>query len=73
MNASSGDPTAAACRYLLVMLLQRLEAERPGLVAEMRAGVEGDRGAAIGGRDVEGRLVWRGRLRKRQEGYGRRV
>ena len=54
MNASSGDPTAAACRYLLVMLLQRLEAERPGLVAEMRAGVEGDRDAAIGGRDVEG-------------------
>ena len=41
------DPaiTAAACRYLLVALLPRLESVRPGLVAELSDGVRGDRGA----------------------------
>jgi hypothetical protein len=43
------DPhiTAAACRYLLIGLLPRLERTNPGLVAEMRAGIAGDRTAML--------------------------
>jgi hypothetical protein len=43
--ASNTDPTAAACRYLLVALLQRLERDRPGLTQALRAGVQADRAA----------------------------
>ena len=41
------DPqiTAAACRYLLVGLLPRLERVSPGLLAELQAGIAGDRQA----------------------------
>ena len=41
------DPqvTAAACRYILVGLLQRLEQISPGLLTELRSGVAGDRQA----------------------------
>lgn len=34
---------ADAALYLLTGLLQRLEAERPGMISEMLQGVEGDR------------------------------
>ncbi|MES3675501.1 hypothetical protein QC589_06055 [Halomonas elongata] len=37
------NPKADAALYLLTGLLQRLEAERPGMVQEMIDGVEGDR------------------------------
>lgn len=36
---------ADAALYLLTGLLQRLNAERPGMLEEMIAGVEGDRAA----------------------------
>nr|WP_189337676.1 hypothetical protein [Halomonas elongata] len=36
------NPKADAALYLLTGLLQRLEAERPGMVQEMIDGVEGD-------------------------------
>jgi hypothetical protein len=36
---------ADACGYILIMLMQRLEKTQPGLLAEMIAGVEGDRSA----------------------------
>jgi len=36
---------ADAALYLLTGLLQRLNAERPGMLKEMIAGVEGDRAA----------------------------
>ncbi|PFG10712.1 MULTISPECIES: hypothetical protein [unclassified Marinobacter] len=36
---------ADAALYLLTGLLQRLDAERPGMIQEMIAGVEGDRAA----------------------------
>ncbi|MBL7251961.1 hypothetical protein [Alloalcanivorax marinus] len=36
---------ADAALYLLTGLLQRLDAERPGMLQEMIAGVEGDRAA----------------------------
>jgi hypothetical protein len=41
--------TAAACRYLLVALLQRLEKRHPGLIIDMQAGVAADRNATSGG------------------------
>jgi hypothetical protein len=43
------DATAGACRYLLVALLQRLEPAHPGLLADLRAGVEGDQQALAPG------------------------
>ncbi|MDR1967405.1 MAG: hypothetical protein LBQ32_01755, partial [Burkholderiaceae bacterium] len=38
------DPqiTAAACRYILIGLLQRLEQKSPGLVVELQSGIAGD-------------------------------
>jgi hypothetical protein len=45
MQTENADVTAAACRYLLVGLLPRLEQLHPGMLAEMRRGVEGDRAA----------------------------
>lgn len=39
------DAKAGAALYLLTGLLQRLDAERPGMIQEMIAGVEGDRAA----------------------------
>ncbi|CAN5326540.1 hypothetical protein BH11PSE11_BH11PSE11_29110 [soil metagenome] len=36
---------ANSCGYILIMLMQRLEKMQPGLLAEMIAGVEGDRSA----------------------------
>ncbi|CAL63339.1 Hypothetical protein HEAR3232 [Herminiimonas arsenicoxydans] len=39
------NPKADACGYILLMLLQRLEKTQSGLLAEMIAGVEGDRSA----------------------------
>lgn len=43
----TGDPkiTAAACRYLLVALLPRLELAHPGLISGVRAGIAADREA----------------------------
>lgn len=43
----SDDPTAAACRYVLVALLQQLDAEHAGLVDHLRKGIAADRAAAI--------------------------
>jgi hypothetical protein len=37
--------TAAACRYILVGLLPRLERASPGLLAELQSGIAGDRQA----------------------------
>lgn len=55
--SSSDDSTAAACRYLLVALLQRLDAQHAGMVDALRSGIEADRAAAIQGgslgKDVE--------------------
>lgn len=48
-NPEPSDATAAACRYLLVALLQRLEPAHPGLLADLRAGVEGDQQALAPG------------------------
>jgi len=42
MEADSAEITAAACRYILVGLLPRLERAQPGLLAELRAGIVGD-------------------------------
>lgn len=43
------DPkvTAAACRYILVGLLQRLEQVSPGLWADLQTGISGDREAML--------------------------
>lgn len=45
MAAETTETTAAACRYLLVLLLQRLEGAHPGLLGEMQTGAEADRRA----------------------------
>jgi len=37
--------TAGACCYLLVAVLRRVERVHPGLLADLRAGVEGDQEA----------------------------
>ena len=47
--SGSDDSTAAACRYLIVALLQRLDAQDAGLVDDLRTGIEADRAAAIQG------------------------
>lgn len=39
------DPIAGACKYLLIMLLQRLEGSQAGLIDELSSGVAGDRAA----------------------------
>lgn len=39
--------TADACIYLLHMLLQRLDPQQPGLVAELLAGAQADRAAVL--------------------------
>ena len=36
------DVKAGACSYILMCLLQRLDAQAPGLIDELVAGVEGD-------------------------------
>lgn len=45
MVEQTNEVTAAACRYLLAALLPRLERFHPGLVAELRSGIEADRAA----------------------------
>lgn len=40
-----GNAKADAALYLLTGLLQHLDAERPGMLLDMIAGVEGDRAA----------------------------
>jgi hypothetical protein len=49
MGKEDSHITAAACRYLLAVLLPRLERAQPGLLAEMRAGIAGDRDAMAAG------------------------
>lgn len=39
------DPRIGACVYLLHGLLQRLEQQQPGLIADMTEGIRGDRAA----------------------------
>lgn len=39
----ASDPVAGACKYLLIMLLQRLEGSYAGLIDELSSGVAGDR------------------------------
>lgn len=41
-DSSATDIQVGACRYLLHMLLQRLEGVHPGLVEEMLCGARGD-------------------------------
>ena len=45
MDQEDPQITAAACRYLLIALLPRLERASPGLIAELRAGIAEDRDA----------------------------
>ncbi len=45
MQDDNAEVTAAACRYLLAGLLPRLERLQPGLVDDIRSGIEGDRSA----------------------------
>jgi hypothetical protein len=47
--SGSDDSTAAACRYVLVALLQRLDAQHAGLVDDLLTGIEADRAAATQG------------------------
>lgn len=49
MPTGNADTTAAACRYLLEALLQRLEKSHLGLIADMQTGVAADRSATSGG------------------------
>ncbi len=42
------DPVAGACKYLLIMLVQRLEGSQAGLIDELSSGVAGDRAAIQG-------------------------
>ena len=50
MDIGRADPNvqAAACAYLLVGILQRLEKDHPGLIKDAIAGVKADRGAIAG-------------------------
>ena len=45
MGKDDSGVTAAACRYIVVGLLQRLERAHPGLLAELQLGAAGDRQA----------------------------
>ncbi|PWK37792.1 hypothetical protein [Cupriavidus plantarum] len=45
MNSSTKNQTAA-CVYILHMLLQRLESERPGMLKDIAAGIAADQAAA---------------------------
>ena len=45
MGKDDPQVTAAACRYILVGLLQRLERVSPGLLAELQSGIASDRQA----------------------------
>lgn len=45
MAEANSDATAAACRYVLVALLQRLEKTTPGLLADLQAGIAADQRA----------------------------
>lgn len=47
MAKDDSQVTAAACRYLLVGLLPRLERAFPGLLAELQAGIAADRQAMV--------------------------
>lgn len=49
MGKADPQTTAAACRYILVGLLPRLERASPGLLAELQAGIAGDRQAMVAG------------------------
>lgn len=41
-KSTATDPTTAACRYILLMLLQRLDPKYPGLIDEMLQGATAD-------------------------------
>jgi hypothetical protein len=45
MADSNVDISGAACTYVLAGLLPRLERLHPGLLADVRSGIEGDRAA----------------------------
>jgi hypothetical protein len=47
MSTENSDTVAIAgsCKYLLTMLLQRLEADRPGLIRDINTGVATDKAA----------------------------
>ena len=45
MGTDDPEVTAAACRYILIALLPRLERAVPGLLADLQAGIAGDRQA----------------------------
>jgi hypothetical protein len=49
MGAEDPQATAAACRYVLIALLARLERGSPGMRAELEAGLLGDRKAMMDG------------------------
>ncbi len=42
---TDADAKAGACSYVLLMLLQRLEAKQAGLIEELLKGVEADKAA----------------------------
>ncbi|MFC5498600.1 hypothetical protein ACFPOE_13720 [Caenimonas terrae] len=65
MQSEDPNITAAACRYLLVGLLPRLERASPGLVAELRAGIVADRDAMAAMDSLARR--WRRRSTRRCE------
>lgn len=51
---SSQDHQVGACVYILHMLLQRLESERPGMLKDLATGIAADRAAAgdtVSGKD----------------------
>lgn len=54
---SSQDNQIGACVYILHMLLQRLESERPGMLKDLATGIATDRAAAgdtASGKEVDG-------------------
>jgi len=56
MNSSHGNQVGA-CVYILHMLLQRLESERPGMLKDLATGIAADRAAAgdtVRGKEVDG-------------------
>ncbi|GJG98533.1 hypothetical protein [Cupriavidus pauculus] len=44
--SSTKDNQAGACVYILHLLLQRLESDRPGMLLEMAEGIAADHAAA---------------------------
>jgi len=55
--SSTQDNQVGACVYILHMLLQRLESDRPGMLLEMAEGITADQASASGtesGKNVDG-------------------